>query len=224
MLNSEQGVSDLLFVSGKQPQVEVYGKLKATGIPGWEDILAAERIHQLAQFIMGDNKRLLDDFQKNGSCDCSYAIEGSARFRVNIYKQNGAPAIVMRKLQSTIPSLEALNLPPILREVIKEKNGIIFVSGASGSGKTTTLAAMLNEINETEPIHVITLEDPIEFLHPQKVATFSQRQLGQDFVDFPGGMRAALRQAPKVILVGDDGDRHDGGRDRAPRLQYSAHG
>lgn len=207
MLNREPGVSDLLFVCGKQPQMEVYGKLKAARIPGWDGILAGERINQLAQFIMAGNERLLTDFQKNGSCDCSYAIEAFARFRVNIYKQNGAPAIVMRKLQSQIPSLDALQLPPILREVIKEKNGIIFVTGATGSGKTTTLAAMLNEINENEAIHVVTLEDPIEFLHPQKAATFSQRQLGQDFIDFPGGLRAALRQAPKVILVGEIRDR-----------------
>jgi twitching motility protein PilT len=126
---------------------------------------------------------------------------------VNIFKQNGRPAIVMRKLQTEIPTLDQLGLPPIFREMIKEKNGIIFVTGATGSGKTTTLAAMLNELNSTQKIHILTLEDPIEFLHPHKEALFNQRQLGKDFPDFASGLRAALRQAPKAILVGEIRDR-----------------
>ncbi len=130
-----------------------------------------------------------------------------ARFRVNIFKQNGQQAIVMRKLQTDIPTLEQLGLPPVFKEMIKEKNGIIFVTGATGSGKTTTLAAMLNELNMTQKIHILTLEDPIEFLHPHKQALFNQRQLGKDFPDFATGLRAALRQAPKVILVGEIRDR-----------------
>jgi twitching motility protein PilT len=127
--------------------------------------------------------------------------------RVNIFKQNGRQAIVMRKLQTEIPTLEGLGLPPIFQEMIKEKNGIIFITGATGSGKTTTLAAMLNELNETQKIHILTLEDPIEFLHPHKQALFNQRQLGKDFPDFASGLRAALRQAPKAILVGEIRDR-----------------
>ena len=142
-----------------------------------------------------------------GSCDCSYALANIARFRVNIFKQNGRAAIVMRKLQTEIPTLEGLGLPPIFSEMVKEKNGIIFVTGATGSGKTTTLAAMLNELNRTQQIHILTLEDPIEFLHPHKRALFNQRELGKDFPDFASGLRAALRQAPKAILVGEVRDR-----------------
>ncbi len=207
MMNSESGVSDLLFVSGKYPQIEVFGKLKSAHIEGWDEELTPEVTKRLATFIINGSERLQSDFDKFGSCDCSYAIKDVARLRVNIYKQNGASAIVMRKLQSEIPSIGSLNLPPIFREIIKEKNGIVFVTGGTGSGKTTTLAAMLNELNQTADIHVVTLEDPIEFLHPQLRATFSQRQLGQDFSDFSGGLRAALRQAPKVILVGEIRDR-----------------
>ena len=207
MMNSRQGVSDLLFVNRKFPQIEAFGKLKAAQVEGWNEALTPERIKELAGYFMSGEPRLRDDFETAGSCDCSYAIENVARFRVNIYKQNGAPAIVMRKLESNVPSLEKLNLPPIFQEIIKEKNGIVFVTGSTGSGKTTTLAAMLNELNLNSEIHVVTLEDPIEFLHPALKATFSQRQLGQDFQRFSDGLRAALRQAPKVILVGEIRDR-----------------
>ena len=207
MMNSRQGVSDLLFVSRKFPQVEAFGRLKPTPIPGWNEPLTPDRIKKLAQFFMNGDARLRLDFESTGSCDCSYEIENTARFRVNIFRQNKAPAIVMRKLESDVPSLEKLNLPPIFQEIIKEKNGIVFITGSTGSGKTTTLAAMLNELNLTAEVHVVTLEDPIEFLHPPLKATISQRQLGQDFYRFSDGLRAALRQAPKVILVGEIRDR-----------------
>src|SRR5437764_4935249 len=157
--------------------------------------------------MMDGDERLKNDFATYGSCDCSYALGDIARLRVNIFKQNGRQAIVMRKLQTKIPTLEGLGLPPIFNQMIKEKHGIIFVTGATGSGKTTTLAAMLNELNETQKIHILTLEDPIEFLHPHKKALFNQRQLGKDFRDFASGLRAALRQAPKAILVGEIRDR-----------------
>lgn len=204
---AESGVSDLLFVTGKPPQVEIYGKLTPARVPGWDEVLTPAKIQRICDFLMDGNERLISDYATYGSCDCSYAIHDFARMRVNIYKQNGAPAIVMRKLQSEIPSIDRLKLPPIFNEIIKEKNGIIFVTGGTGSGKTTTLAAMLNEMNQSSEIHIVTLEDPIEFLHPQKKATFSQRQLGQDFDQFSTGLRAALRQAPKVILVGEIRDR-----------------
>src|SRR5207302_859737 len=164
-------------------------------------------VEQIASQLMGDDERLKNEFATYGSCDCSYVLPELARFRVNIFKQNGQQAIVMRKLQTEIPSLEQLGLPPVFKEIIKEKNGIIFVTGATGSGKTTTLAAMLNELNTTQRIHILTLEDPIEFLHPHKQALFNQRQLGKDFRDFANGLRSALRQAPKVILVGEIRDR-----------------
>jgi twitching motility protein PilT len=164
-------------------------------------------IEQLAGQIMNGSERLRMEFAATGSCDCSYAIDDLARFRVNIFKQNGRHAIVMRKLQSEIPTLETLGLPPIFREIVKEKNGIVLVTGGTGTGKTTTLAAMLNELNHSQEIHIVTLEDPIEFFHPHGKAAISQRELGKDFPNFADGLRAALRQAPKAILVGEIRDR-----------------
>ena len=207
MLESGDGVSDLLFVAGKPPLVEFHGKLQEFPIDTPDSVLASPLIEEIARLIINGNERLTSDLAKNGSCDCSYAIENVARFRVNVFKQSGRFAIVMRKLQTEIPTLETLGLPPIFHEMIKEKNGIIFLTGGTGSGKTTTLAAMLNELNRTQEIHILTLEDPIEFLHPHKKAAFSQRELGKDFFSFADGLRAALRQAPKVILVGEIRDR-----------------
>ena len=207
MISSSAGVSDLLFAVGKPPIVEEHGILEEFPIDTPTGVLEAEQINQIADHIMGNDERVKADLLQSGSCDCSYALADLARLRVNIFKQNGRPAIVMRKLQTKIPTLEQLGLPPIFHQMVKEKNGIIFVTGATGSGKTTTLAAMLNELNETQKIHILTLEDPIEFLHPHKQALFNQRQLGKDFRDFASGLRAALRQAPKAILVGEIRDR-----------------
>lgn len=207
MIQSAEGISDLLFVSGKPPQVEAHGRLKPFAMEPPESVLTHPRIEGLAGAIINGNQRLIQDLAETGSCDCSYSLPNFCRFRVNIYRQNGSHAMVLRRLQSQIPSLEKLRLPPVFNEIIKEKNGLIFVTGATGSGKTTTLAAMLNEINQTGEVHIVTLEDPIEFLHPHLKATFSQRELGRDFYAFPDGMRAALRQAPKVILVGEIRDR-----------------
>ncbi len=207
MIQGGEGISDLLFVTGKPPLVEEHGKLKPTSAAAYTEVMGAEAIQRLSECLMNGNERLVTDFAKLGSCDCSYSIESFARFRVNIFRQNGRYAIVMRKLQSLIPTLDKLGLPPIFREIIREKTGIVFVTGGTGSGKTTTLAAMLNELNQTSQIHVVTLEDPIEFLHPHAMAAFSQRELGRDFPDFAQGLRAALRQAPKVIFVGEIRDR-----------------
>jgi twitching motility protein PilT len=207
MIQSADGISDLLFVAGKSPQVEVHGKLKPFALEPPESIFTSARIEGLARAIIGNNPRLPQDLADTGSCDCSYVLQKFCRFRVNIYRQNGNYAMVMRRLQAEVPSLETLHLPPVFREVIKEKNGLIFVTGGTGSGKTTTLAAMLNAINQTSEVHIVTLEDPIEFLHPHLKATFSQRELGRDFYTFPAGLRAALRQAPKIILVGEIRDR-----------------
>jgi len=207
MISSSEGISDLLFAVGKPPVVEEHGVLEEFPIETPTGVLDSAQIDQIADHVMQGDERLKSDLADNGSCDCSYALGDLARMRVNIFKQNGRPAIVMRKLQTEIPTLDKLGLPPIFREMIKEKNGIIFVTGATGSGKTTTLAAMLNELNETQKIHILTLEDPIEFLHPHKQALFNQRQLGKDFPDFASGLRAALRQAPKAILVGEIRDR-----------------
>ncbi len=207
MVSSSPGVSDLLFAVGKPPIVEEHGILEEFPIDTATGVLDAAQIDQIANHVMGDDERLTADLTRQGSCDCSYALADLARMRVNIFTQNGRPAIVMRKLQTEIPTLDQLGLPPVFRDMIREKNGIIFVTGATGSGKTTTLAAMLNELNETQKIHILTLEDPIEFLHPHKKALFNQRQLGKDFRDFASGLRAALRQAPKAILVGEIRDR-----------------
>lgn len=200
-----EGVSDLIFTVNKPPCVEAHGVLHE--FPVTSGVLDAEQIDRLADRIINGDERLKRDLVEWGSCDCSYALQDLARFRVNIFKQSGQTALVMRKLPSEIPTIEKLGLPPVFREIIKEKNGIIFVTGATGSGKTTTLAAMLNELNQTQHIHIVTLEDPIEFRHPHRCAIFHQRELGKDFPDFARGLRAALRQAPKVILVGEIRDR-----------------
>ena len=207
LVNASAGVSDLLFVVGRPPQVEVDGKLRAVAVEGLGETLQGPHVEAIAQKLMAGNERLASDLKKFGSCDTSYGVPGLARFRVNVFKNNGNHAIVMRKLSTQIPTCDGLGLPPIFKEIIKEKTGIVFVTGATGSGKTTTLAAMLNELNEQEEVHMVTLEDPIEFLHAHKKATFSQREMGKDFSDFAVGLRAALRQAPKVILVGEIRDR-----------------
>ena len=207
LVNHGDGVSDLLFVVGRLPQVEMFGKLQGVEIEALAPALTPAHVEAVALKIMGSNERLANDLKNFGSCDTSYFVPNLARFRVNIFRQNGNHAIVMRKLSTKIPTCEGLNLAPIFKEIIKEKTGIIFVTGATGSGKTTTLAAMLNELNLTSEMHIVTLEDPIEFLHPHLKATFSQRELGKDFSDFSVGLRAALRQAPKVILVGEIRDR-----------------
>jgi twitching motility protein PilT len=156
---------------------------------------------------MQGNRRLIYDYLTGGSCDCSYSLSDEARFRVNIFRQQGHFSIVLRKLQGEIPTVTSLGLPAIFEEIAKEKTGLVLVTGATGSGKTTTLAALLNEINANQPVHIVTLEDPIEFVHPTLKATFNQRELGHDFNNYPNGLRAALRQAPKVILVGEMRDR-----------------
>jgi twitching motility protein PilT len=207
MIQSGEAVSDLLFIEGKPPLVDIHGRLHPFAIDTPGSLLTSKVIEELANEIIGRDDRLLNTFAETGSCDSSYAVEGIARLRVNVYKQNGQQAIVMRRLQSEIPTLETLQLPAIFRDIIKEKNGIILVTGASGSGKSTTLAAMVNALNQSEEIHILTLEDPIEFLHPHRRAVISHRELGRDFPTFAEGLRAALRQAPKVILVGEIRDR-----------------
>jgi twitching motility protein PilT len=206
LIQSAEGISDLLFVTGKPPLAEIHGRLLPPPNSA-EPVLTSARIESLALAIMNGNQRLAEDMTKTGSCDCSYSLAGICRFRVNIYRQNGNYAMVLRRLSSQIPTMGQLQLAPVFREIIKEKTGLVFITGGTGSGKTTTLAALLNEINLTSEVHVVTLEDPIEFLHPQLKAAFSQRELGRDFFNFPDGLRAALRQAPKIILVGEIRDR-----------------
>jgi twitching motility protein PilT len=207
MLQTYDGISDLNFTVGRPLQVEDFGELKPVFTDPPIERLTAYQTETLALSLMQGDRRLMRDFATTGSCDCSYSLSDQARFRINIFRQRGQFAIVMRRLASEVPSLKALNLPPIFKQIALEKNGLVLVTGATGSGKTTTLAALLNEINEKQSVHVVTLEDPIEFIHQPIRATFNQRELGQDFDSYPGGLRAALRQAPKIILVGEMRDR-----------------
>jgi twitching motility protein PilT len=205
MLETHAAASDILFVPGKLPQVEIHGELESPAVG--EPLLTGSRIEIFSRVIINGHARLQQDLTEKGACDCSYALADTCRFRVNIYKQNGQHAMVMRRLSSKVPTLDSLGLAPVFKNLIQEKTGLVFVTGGTGNGKTTTLAALLNEINLTSKVHVVTLEDPIEFLHPQLKSTFSQRELGRDFFNFPDGLRSALRQAPKVILVGEIRDR-----------------
>ncbi len=207
MLASQPEVSDVLFTVGRPPQVEAYGELKPVVFDPPIDKLTPFQIETIAQNIIGDNLWQIEDLLRHGSCDASYALSDKARFRVNIFAQRGNYSIVCRQLNTSIPTLEKLKLPEIIREIPREKTGLILVTGATGSGKSTSLAAVLNEINETKPVHIVTLEDPIEYIHSHKAGTFNQRELGTDFDSYANGLRAALRQAPKVILVGEMRDR-----------------
>ena len=207
MLASQTEVSDLLFTSDRPPQVESYGDLKPVTLEPPIEKLTPFQIETIALNLIGDNVWHLEDLIRHGSCDASYALSDQARFRVNVFSQRGNYSIVCRQLNAAIPTLEQLKFPPVFHEMPREKTGLILVTGATGSGKSTTLAAILNEINRTKPVHIVTLEDPVEYLHTHQKATFNQRELGIDFDSYVNGLRAALRQAPKVILVGEMRDR-----------------
>jgi len=207
MLDSQKNVSDLNITADKPLQVEASGELAAVSIEPPIDRLTPFQTETIALNIINRNRRLTEDLIKTGSCDCSYSLGQKARFRVNIFSQRGHYSVILRKLSTEMPSIDQLNLPPVFHTISKEKTGLVLVTGATGSGKSTTLAALLNELNETKSIHIVTLEDPVEFVHPQKKATFNQREMGNDFSTFAAGLRASLRQAPKVILVGEMRDR-----------------
>jgi len=207
MLDSQKNVSDLNITADKPLQVEASGELTAVSIEPPIDRLTPFQTETIALNIINRNRRLTEDLIKTGSCDCSYSLGQKARFRVNIFSQRGHYSVILRKLSTEMPSIDQLNLPPVFHTITKEKTGLVLVTGATGSGKSTTLAAVLNELNETKSIHIVTLEDPVEFVHPQKKATFNQREMGNDFSTFAAGLRASLRQAPKVILVGEMRDR-----------------
>jgi len=207
MLDSQPEVSDLLFTVDKPLQVESFGELKPVVSDPPIGKLTPFQTEMIALNLIGDNPWHIGDLLRRGSCDTAYTLQDRARFRISIFSQRGNYSIVCRKLNTVIPTLDGLNFPPIIKELPKEKTGLILVTGATGSGKSTTLAAVLNEINHTKPVHIITLEDPVEFVHAHDCATFNQRELGTDFDSFSDGLRAALRQAPKVILVGEMRDR-----------------
>jgi twitching motility protein PilT len=207
MLDSHENISDLNITVGKSLQVESAGQLLSVETDPPFAELTPFQTEVFALNLIGHDRRLTSNLLNHGSCDLSYDLPGKARFRVNIFSQRGNYSIVMRKMESRIPTIQDFNLPEAFDMISKEKNGIVLVTGATGSGKSTSLAAVLNEINDTQSVHIVTLEDPVEFSHPHRMATFNQRELGTDFDNFANGLRAALRQAPKVILVGEMRDR-----------------
>ncbi|MDR3630502.1 MAG: PilT/PilU family type 4a pilus ATPase [Desulfocapsaceae bacterium] len=207
MLESHSNVSDLNLTVGKPLQVESAGKLVPVQVLPPVSVLTPFQTETFAMNLIGNNKRLLTSLIESGSCDLSYSLNDQARFRVNIFTQKGYFSIVLRKLETEVPSIESMQFPEPFNRMAKELNGLILLTGATGTGKTTSLAALLDRINHERAVHVVTLEDPIEYVHKHYKATFNQRELGNDFSSFATGMRAALRQAPKVILVGEIRDR-----------------
>jgi len=207
MLDAYGNVSDLNITAGKPFQVETFGELIRVDIDPQFDELTPFQTEIFALNLVNQDRRLSETLLAEGSCDLSYELPGKARFRVNIFSQRNNYSTVLRKLETKIPTIEEMDLPEPFHRVAEEKNGIVLVTGATGTGKSTSLAAVLNEVNEQKSVHVVTLEDPVEFQHSHKKATFNQREMGNDFDSFGGGLRAALRQAPKVILVGEMRDR-----------------
>ncbi len=207
MLDYHREVSDLNFTVGKPMQVESAGELIPVDFKPNFKALTPFQTEVIAMNLINQDRRLTHALFTAGSCDMSYGLPGKARFRVNIFSQGANLSIVLRKLESKIPTIDERELPKTMYQIADEKNGIVFVTGATGSGKTTSLAAILDEVNEKRSVHIITLEDPVEYQHPHKKSTFNQRELGMDFDNYAHGLRAALRQAPKVILVGEMRDR-----------------
>jgi twitching motility protein PilT len=206
MLQAAPKTSDLIFSPGRAPMVELHGQLRQLKIPGIT-VLMPEDTARIAGELIGRNAIAVQKLKEEGSCDISYSLPKISRFRVNIFTQRGSCAIVMRVIASVIPSFSDLNLPMELSNIAELRNGIVLVTGPTGSGKSSTLAAIVNQINEQKAYHVLTIEDPIEFLHSHKMATIHQRELHSDTPSFAAALRAALRQAPKVILVGEMRDK-----------------
>src|SRR6266581_3856503 len=206
MLRASEKVSDLIFSPGRPPQVEIHGQLTAVEISG-ASVLSADDTRRIAADLIGTNKQAINTLREQGSCDVSYGLPGMARFRVNVFIQRGSCAIVMRVIPTSIPSFSSLRLPAHLEEVAQVRNGIVLVTGGSGSGKSSTVAALLDRINSEHCYHILTVEDPIEFLHNHKKSTVHQRELHSDAPNFALALRAALRQAPRVIMVGEIRDR-----------------
>lgn len=202
MLTVSDKISDLIFSPGRPPQVELIGKLTPVALPGME-MLTPAHTAAIAKALIGTNKAAEESLEKYGSADLSFSLTGLSRFRVNIFKQRGSHAIVMRVVPNKIPGFQELGLPAKLGDIAELKNGIVLVTGPTGSGKSSTLAAIIDLINETKFYHVVTIEDPIEFIHQHKNSTVHQRELHSDTSSFAYALRAALRQAPKVILVGE---------------------
>lgn len=206
MLHGRDKVSDLIFSPGRAPQIETRGELVELPFQGLERLTPQQTI-AIAEDLIGTNPIAAEQLKKNGSADLSYSLPGIARFRVNVFRQRSSCAIVMRVVPNKIPSFTELGLPPLLEAIVHLRNGIVLVTGPTGSGKSSTLAAIVDRMNEERSIHILTIEDPIEFLHEHKRATIHQRELHSDIPTFGVALRAALRQAPKVIMVGEMRDR-----------------
>jgi len=206
MLRASEKVSDLIFSPGLPPLVERDGRLLPVRVQGLPR-LTADHTQRISADLIGNNQHALATLREQGACDISYALPGNARFRVNVFMQRGSRAIVMRVIPSVIPSFEALNLPQQLADVVDLRTGVVLVSGPTGSGKSSTLAAIIDQINQKHSYHIVTIEDPIEFLHPHKNCAIHQRELHSDTPSFALALRAALRQSPKVILVGEMRDK-----------------
>jgi twitching motility protein PilT len=203
MLRASTKISDLFFSPGKPPMIEVNGRLNATG----PRALSADDTRKIATDLIGDNKHALATLREQGSCDVSYSLPGASRFRVNVFMQRGSCAIVMRVIPGAVPDFAALALPAELEQIVNLRSGIVLVTGPTGSGKSSTLAAIIDLINRQQCYHILTIEDPIEFLHSHKNCIVHQRELHSDTPSFALALRAALRQAPKVILVGEMRDK-----------------
>ncbi len=206
MLRAADKISDLIFSPGRPPQVQVYGRLIPVQVPGMS-VLTPDNTRHIAADLIGDNKQAITTLREHGSCDISYGIPGLARFRANIFIQRGSCAVVLRAIPTAIPDFATLRLPEQLTDVTKLRDGIVLVAGPPGSGKSSTLAVLLDFINREKYYHIITIEDPIEFLHNHKCSTIHQRELHSDTPSFAHALRAAMRQAPKVIMVGEMRDR-----------------
>jgi twitching motility protein PilT len=203
MLRSSPKISDLFFSPGKPPLIEVNGRLAPTG----PRALTADDTRRIGADLIGSNQNALDSLRNQGSCDVSYSLPNLSRFRVNVFMQRGSCAIVMRVIPSKVPDFQALNLPEELKTISDIRNGIVLVTGPTGSGKSSTLAAIIDRINQEQAYHILTIEDPIEFLHSHKNCIIHQRELHSDTPTFAHALRAALRQAPKAILVGEMRDK-----------------
>jgi twitching motility protein PilT len=206
MLRASDQISDLVFSPGRAPQVEVHGQLIPVQGPGLRS-LSADDTRRIAADLISNNKQALTMLREQGSCDVSYGLPGLARFRVNVFIQRGSCAVVMRVIPTSIPDRKMLGLPPQVDAIAHLQEGIVLVSGPRGSGKSSSLAALLDSINQEQTCHIITIEDPIEFLHNHRKATIHQRELHSDTPSYAHALRAALRQSPRVILVGDMRDR-----------------
>lgn len=204
----EPGISDVFILSGYPFQITVYGRMKNVFLSDYPvEKLTPFQVEEIAFSMLRDKPYLFRKLLKDGYADFSFYLDDETRFRVNVFSRQKTYNIIMRKLESKIKTIEELNLPKVFYKVAKEKYGIVLVTGATGQGKTTSLAAILHEINKNEAVHILTLEDPVEYIHKPIKATINQRELGTDFSSFAEGLRAALREAPHVILVGEIRDR-----------------